>query len=349
MNAGDDEEILARIEAAANSMPDVPVSWDRVKSLARRKALISAAAALIMALVAAVLLTIGGSAGSYGIHGVAPIAIPFAGVSVPDVRGMSEPAALSKLKRAGLEGAVDTRCRAERTCIVGGSHPAAGSNVVNGAKVKLALQPPRPVQPKPHGPPVSVPPVPTPKKPINGRHKIIPPLPPSPPSVKPAKIALLLTRPRIEADGKSTTTIEATVLDAEGKQLQGQHVAFTASDPADRIATRFSGALSVATVTSSETLELVTIQARDGAIVAQISFTQTRGSEEPMPDCGGAGRSGQGGKTTQNQSSTPCSPQTTPTETTTPTTPVPANRASTGTTTSTNAPSSATTTGESRE
>jgi hypothetical protein len=150
VNGDDDGSVLARIKAAADAMPEAPVRWNRVASLARCKALLSVAAALILALVAAALLTVGGSAGSYGIHGTAPIPLPFAGVSVPDVRGMSEVAALSKLKSAGLEGAVDAHCRAARRCIVGGSQPTPGSNVVDGAKVKLALRPQRPVGPKPH-------------------------------------------------------------------------------------------------------------------------------------------------------------------------------------------------------
>lgn len=75
-DASHDERIRARIEAAADTMPDAPVRWERVASLARRKLLISVLAALALAVLAAVLLAYAGSYSSLKLTGTAPIALP---------------------------------------------------------------------------------------------------------------------------------------------------------------------------------------------------------------------------------------------------------------------------------
>lgn len=335
MNAGDDDRIISRIEAAADSMPDAPVRWKRVASLARRKALVSAAAAVALALAAAALLTVGGSVSSYGIHGAAPIPIPFAGVSVPDVRGMSEAAALNRLKRAGLDGAADVRCGA-RACVVRASDPGAGANVLNGSKVTLALASRVAVKLRPqegrHGSGH--------RQGSGGKHaasKTTTPARNAKKPGKPSRIVLSISRSTIEADGKSSTVIEAIVLDARGNRLKGQRVTFSSSDPTERIDVRVaSDTLTVATVTSSKRPQPVTVQARDDLLVASIGFEQTPVKEQAKSGCDGSGGSGQG---SESRTSTDCGPGTQTTgPTTTPTTPT------TPTTTDTKSSTGATTT-----
>jgi hypothetical protein len=330
VNAGDDDRIVARIEAAADSMPHAPVRWERVASLARRKALISAAVALALGLAAAALLTLGGSVSSYGIHGAAPIPIPFAGVSVPDVRGMSEAAALSRLKRAGLDGAADVRCGA-RSCVVRASDPGAGANVLNGSKVTLALAARVAAKPQPqegrHGP--------RPGQGLGGKHAASKTTTPGHSTEKPGKpsrIVLSISRSTIEADGKSATMVEAIVLDTHGKRLKGRRVTFSSSDPGERIDVRLvSSTVSVATVTSSKRPQPVTIQARDGALVTSIGFEQTPVKEQANSGCSDSGGPGQESETTQTHTSTDCA---TGTQTTGPTTtPTPTDTGSTTSTT----------------
>jgi hypothetical protein len=305
VNADGDDGVIARIEAAADAMPDAPVRWNRVASLARRRALISAAVALALGLAAAALLTLGGSVSSYGIHGAAPIPIPFAGVSVPDVRGMSEVAALDRLKRAGLDGAADVRCGA-RSCIVRASDPGAGANVLNGSKVTLALAPHVAVKLRPqegrHGHGLG--------RGFGAKHAASKTTTPgrntNKPS-KPSRIVLSISRSTIEADGKSSTVIEAIVLDARGNRLKGQRVTFSSSDPAEQIDVRLaSNTVSVATVTSSKRPQPVTIEARDGVLVEHIGFEQTP-VKEAKSGCDG---SGQGSETPETHTSTGCGPGT---------------------------------------
>jgi hypothetical protein len=327
VSVDDDERIVARIEAVADSMPQEPVRWSRVAKLARRKALISAAGALSVAVAIAVLLTAGGSAGSLQLHGRSPFPIPGATVAVPDLHGLDEAVALDRLARAGLDGAVQAPCHSLRRCVVGESDPSAGSNVSSKSSVKLMLRARAPAAVLVRRRPTRSAPLERPAKSTTS-----PLRPPKHPG-EPAKLVLSISRPSIAADGKSTATIEATVLDARGDRLKGQRVAFSSSDPAERIATSpVSGAIGVATVTSSKRAETVTIEARDGALVARIAFEQTP-LEEPAKPCNGPSSPSQGGETTETETSTTCTP---PTPITTPNT---TSTATTPTTTSTSTPS----------
>lgn len=145
--AEQDAHIRARIEGAADTMPETPVRWGRVAALARRKALLGAFAALAIGAVVAVLLLYGGAVGRLALHpgeGLA-IPVPFVGVSVPDVAGMTEAEAIAELKREGLKGVTVDRCPQGRRCLVRGTRPEGGSHVLSGAVVKLDLGPKPPV------------------------------------------------------------------------------------------------------------------------------------------------------------------------------------------------------------
>jgi hypothetical protein len=311
----DDDRIVKRLQAAGEEMSGGPVDWGRVAAIARRKALVLALVLLAVFVGVTLLLTYGGSYGALKVTGATPVSLPGVTTPVPDVHGESEARAAALLRRAGLLVAVGAPCASRRGCVVAKSEPDAGANVTSGAKVSLVLEPrsspPAPVVRHVH-PPASTAhgPSPKPLPTTTGKH------PPAP--GKPTEIALSVTRGSIAADGKSTTTIEATVLDARGDRLKGQRVTFASSDPDERIATRFaSDALSVATVTSSKHPGKVTIEARDGALVKRIGIEQAP-VEEPA-------------KTTTE-------PITTSTATTTPTTTSPTNTTSTTTNTTSTTP-----------
>jgi hypothetical protein len=328
----DDDRIVKRLQAAGEAMSGAPVDWNRVAAIARRKAVILAVVLLAVFVAVTLLLTYGGSYGALKVTGATPVSLPGVTTPVPDVRGESEARAAALLKRAGLLVAVGAPCVSRRGCIVAKSEPDPGANVTSGAKVSLVLEP-RALPAAPVVPRVRHPAITAhgsqlkPAQTQTDKHLLVP--------GKPAKIALSITRPSIAADGKSTTTIEATVLDARGDRLKGQRVTFVSSDATERIATRVvSGAVSVATVTSSKRPGKVTIEARDAALVKRIGIEQVPVEESA--------------KTTTEPITT--STTTTPSINTTSTTSSPGTTSSSATTTGapeTTSTSNATTPGES--
>jgi beta-lactam-binding protein with PASTA domain len=331
MGSPEDDRIVKRLQAAGEAMSGAPVDWDRIAAIARRKAIVLAVVLLAAFVAITLLLTFGGSYGALKVTGATPVSLPGVTTPVPDVHGESEARAAALLKRAGLLVAVSAPCASRRGCVVAKSKPAGGANVTSGAKVSLVMEPrSRPLAPAVH--PVHAPavvahgPSPKPRTTPTGKHLLAP--------GRPAQIAVSVTHASIAADGKSTTTIEATVLDARGDQLKGQRVTFTSSEPGEPIAMRFAAdAVSVATVTSSKRPGELTIEAHDGAVVKRIEIEQTpveepaRTTTEPL--------------TTSTSTTTPASTNTDSTTTST----------STNTTTpeqgTTSSPGAATGTGES--
>lgn len=310
-----DDRIRELIEAAADLMPDAPVRSRRVTSLARRKALLGASTALAIGVALAALLLVGGNVSSYGLHGKAPISIPFVGVSVPDVLGMSDARALAELEQAGLKGVAADACAAGRSCVVVGLHPGAGSNVVSGAEVKLQLAA-RPSKKKAKAGSGGAGMKHEGKHAYQPKHKPKPTHPVSA-GAKPRRIALSLSRSEIEADGKSTVTVQARVLDAHEKPVAGQRVEFLSSDPGERIEVGTNaGAVHLATITSSRTVGRVTIRARDGSIGEAIAFKQTPVEISSTVCESSTSTRTQGGRL---QTQTTCTSSRTTTTTTTPT------------------------------
>jgi beta-lactam-binding protein with PASTA domain len=136
-----DDRIRARIETAADTMPETPIRWRRVTKLARRKALLSVLAASTVGAVVAVLLFLGGSVGRLTLHRyeASLIPIPFAGVTVPDVVHEHVANAQATLKHVGLKSVVADNCTPYQDCVITSTLPAAGSNVLSGSVVKLHL------------------------------------------------------------------------------------------------------------------------------------------------------------------------------------------------------------------
>lgn len=317
MNAHDDDPVIARLKAAADAMTDAPVRWDRVVSLARRRALLVTAALAIVVAAATALLTYGGSVGALKVTGASPVSLPGVTASVPDVRGMRPRVASAELRRAGFTTAIGQACRVARGCTVGDSRPAAGSNAEKGTTVTLVLDPlplhPAPVAHRPtvHGVGGHVP------------TRSVPGAPARRPG-KPVKIVLSILRPVLEADGRSTTTIQAIVLDARGDRLNGQHVTFTSEPPEQPIAVSSAGAVTIATVTSTTRTGSVVIEARDGGLVASTRFEQTvvKRVKPPCPGSGGSSATAEGTTTGEGAEPRECTPTTTSSSTKTePTTP----------------------------
>ncbi|HXN36733.1 MAG TPA: invasin domain 3-containing protein, partial [Solirubrobacteraceae bacterium] len=271
---GHEERIRLSIEAAADAMPDLPIRWERVVSLSRRKVLISFASALGLVALVAVLLAAAGNYGSYSIHGSAPLPLPVSGVSVPDVTGLSATRAVSRLTQAGLKATSENQCPPAGSCIVSHVHPEVGANVLKGASVELRLSPlthgERSSRSGPGG------------KHVSGSKKHLKKTTPSEGRPKPARIDLSLSAKAIPADGKSFVTAEVTVLDARGRALSGQHVTFSQSAPQDVVehAVTVGSTIYVATIKSSRTGGAVTVMARDGAIVESKVFEQNCPSSE---------------------------------------------------------------------
>ncbi len=269
-----DADIRARIEAAADAMPQVPVRWGRVTRLARRKALLSVLGTLAVGAAVAVLLLYGGSVGRAKLHPGegSPFPIPFAGVSVPDVTGMTELAARETLERAGLKGAAGNHCALSERCRVRYTRPARGSNVLSGALITLYRA--APVSPPP---PPPKPPAPPPPPPPHHHHQ------PPPPPHGAASIELTLSPAEVPADGRSTSTVKATVHDQNGHPEAGQLVTFSPSDSAVRVGSvsESSPGVYTATLTSSTTAGMVRVLARDGSVKGEVTLTQTPG---PVPD-----------------------------------------------------------------
>lgn len=136
-----DDRIRARIETAADTMPETPIRWGRVTKLARRKALLTVLAVSTVGAVVAVLLFLGGSVGRLTLHRyeASLIPIPFAGVTVPDVVHEHVADAQATLKHVGLKGVVAGSCAPYQYCAVSSTLPEAGSNVLSGSVVKLHL------------------------------------------------------------------------------------------------------------------------------------------------------------------------------------------------------------------
>lgn len=90
-----------------------------------------------------------------------------------------------------------------------------------------------------------------------------------------ADISLGVSPTSIPADGKTTSTVTATVSDAAGHRLDGQSVAFTSSDTGETISavTGLGNGVYQATVTASKTAGAVTLTATDSTVSPSISAT----------------------------------------------------------------------------
>ena len=83
----DDDRIVKRLQAAGEAMSGRPVDWDRVASIARRKALLLAVVLLAVFVAVTLLLTYGGSYGALKVTGATPVSLPGVTTPVPDVHG----------------------------------------------------------------------------------------------------------------------------------------------------------------------------------------------------------------------------------------------------------------------
>jgi hypothetical protein len=95
----------------------------------------------------------------------------------------------------------------------------------------------------------------------------------------PVSVAVTVKPASIVADGVSSTTVTATVTDAEGHGLPAEPVAFASSDPNETIgALKNAGNGSyTATVTASTTVGTATITATDGSLSGHVGLVQTAG------------------------------------------------------------------------
>ncbi len=98
-----------------------------------------------------------------------------------------------------------------------------------------------------------------------------------------AKVTVSLSPASIVANGTSTSTVTATVTDAQGRTLGSDKVVFTANDAGDKVGgvTANSNGTYTATITASKTAHAVTITATDSSvtpsITGQATLTQTTG------------------------------------------------------------------------
>jgi hypothetical protein len=101
---------------------------------------------------------------------------------------------------------------------------------------------------------------------------------------KASKVTVSLSPGSIAANGATTATATATVTDAGGKPVSGDHVAFTSSDSGDKIGavTDHGNGTYTAKITSSPVVHQVTITATDSsvspAVAGRATLSQTAGA-----------------------------------------------------------------------
>jgi adhesin/invasin len=137
----EERRIDAAVGAAAREMPDVPVRWDRVDEVARRRTRLGLVYMLAVAVGVAV---IAAGAIVFGlVHfagGASPLPLPGL-IAVPPVTGKSEVVALAALRRADLTAASAGSCATRPDlATVSAQVPSAGSYVASGATVTLTYE-----------------------------------------------------------------------------------------------------------------------------------------------------------------------------------------------------------------
>jgi hypothetical protein len=92
----------------------------------------------------------------------------------------------------------------------------------------------------------------------------------------PTAVLVAVAPAKIVADGKSTATVTAAVVDAAFEAIAGEPVTFSTNDPGVSIGqvTDHGDGTYTATLTSSTTAHAVTVTARDGAITGSTTLTE---------------------------------------------------------------------------
>jgi hypothetical protein len=93
----------------------------------------------------------------------------------------------------------------------------------------------------------------------------------------PTAVLVAVAPSKIVADGKSTATVTAAVVDAAFEAIAGEPVTFSTNDPGVSIGqvTDHGDGTYTATLTSSTTVHQVTVTASDGALTSSTTLTET--------------------------------------------------------------------------